>query len=147
MKKGNLLIVDDEEKLLKRLKFNLEDLSDKTFTADNGLEALEIIKKNEIHCIVCDINMPKMNGVEVIKSIRAQGNKVPFIFYTAHGNEELMLEAVKYGAFDFLNKPSIEGLEAVVANALKEGLNGADAKISLEAHVSNFKKLLDNKKK
>ncbi len=136
MTKGNLLIVDDEVKLLKRLKFNLEDLADEIYTAENGIEALESLKHNKIHCIICDINMPKMNGVEVIKNIRSNNINIPFIFYTAHGNEELMMEAIKYGAFDFLNKPNLDGLEEVVAKGLKEG---TQTKISLSSKKDNFK--------
>ena len=110
MEKGNLLIVDDEPIILKRLKFNLEDYATNIYTAENGIEALEQLKIHQVHCVICDINMPKMNGVEVLRTIREQKNEVPFIFYTAHGNDELMMEAVKYGAFDFLDKPTITGL-------------------------------------
>lgn len=148
MKKGNLLIVDDEVTLLKRLKFNLEEHADQVFTAENGVEALEILAENEIHCIICDINMPKMNGVEVIKRIREQDNEVPFIFYTAHGNQELMMEAVKYGAFDFLDKPSLEGIEEVVCRGLQQGLRkGETAEKSEGTNLSDYKKMLNDIKK
>lgn len=123
MSQGNLLIIDDEVLIVTNLKITLSDQADKIFVAYNGLEALEVIKQNEIHCIICDINMPKMNGVEFIKRIREDNNDTPLIFYTGHGNQELMLEAAKYGAFDFLDKPNLEGLEEVVAAGLKTGLN------------------------
>lgn len=145
MNKGNLLIVDDEEIILKRLKFNLEDYADNVYTSINGVLALKEIEKYEIHCIVCDINMPKMNGVELIKEIRAQNNNVPFIFYTAHGNQDLMMEAVKYGAFDFLDKPNLDGLEEVVSRGLQEGYgtnNNEDATVS-DDYLSEYKKLLN----
>ncbi len=119
--KGNLLIVDDETLLLKKLKLLLDFLADEVFTATNGKEALEVMKQQKIHCVICDINMPVMNGVDVIKSIRKDGIDVPFIFYTGHGNHELMLEAAKYGAFDFLNKPNLDGLEEVVERGLNVG--------------------------
>ncbi len=120
--KGNLLIVDDEALLIKWLRSSLSDLADEIYVAKNGLEALEIVEREDIHCIVCDVNMPKMNGVEVIKRLRDKNDDVPFIFYTGHGNQELMLEAAKYGAFDFLNKPSLEGMEEVVTRGLRTGL-------------------------
>jgi DNA-binding NtrC family response regulator len=123
MGNGNLLIVDDEPLLVKRLKLNLEEYAEKIFTAENGLDAMHILSREEIHCVICDINMPKMNGVEVIKAIRAQNNNVPFIFYTGHGSQQLMLEAAKYGAFDFLDKPNLDCLEEVIARGLKEGFN------------------------
>lgn len=127
MSKGNLLLIDDETMLLKHLRANLEDLADEVFTAENGVSALEIIAKQKIHCIVCDINMPKMNGIEVIRHVREQELQTPFIFYTGHGSNDLMNEASKYGAFDFLNKPNMTGLEEVVTRGLKNGLGSDDS--------------------
>ncbi len=148
MEKGNLLIVDDEQIILKRLKFNLEEFADDIYTAENGLIALEQLDQHEVHCVICDINMPKMNGVDVIKKIRSDGNNVPFIFYTAHGNHDLMMEAVKYGAFDFLNKPNLEGLEDVVARGLKEGFSKVKtSQKDDDAYISEYQKLLDDIKK
>lgn len=143
MRKGNLLIVDDEPLLLKSLKANLEEHADNIFIAENGLAALEIIEKEEIHCIICDINMPKMSGVEVIKRIRESGNEVPFIFYTGHGNRELMFEAIKYGAFDFLDKPLLDGLEEVIAQGMKNGFNkGRDTQEDEKEIMTEYKRLL-----
>lgn len=145
MKNGNLLIVDDEPLILKNLKFTLEDYASEIYTAGNGLEALEVLKVETIHCVICDINMPKMNGVELIKRLRADGNEVPMIFYTGHGNRELMLEVVKYGAFDFLDKPNMEGLEDVISRGLKAGFNrkDVDQADSGEAYVSEFQLLME----
>lgn len=121
MKKGNLLIVDDEQLILQNLKLNLEDYADTIFTASNGLEALQILETQSVHCVICDINMPKMNGVDVIRNLREKNNQIPFVFYTGHGSHQLKLEAAKYGALDFLNKPDLDGLEEVVIKGLKEG--------------------------
>lgn len=140
MSQGNLLIIDDEVLIVTNLKITLEDQADKIFVAYNGLEALEILKTNEIHCIICDINMPKMNGVEFIKRIREDKIDIPLIFYTGHGNQELMMEAAKYGAFDFLDKPNLEGLEDVVAAGLKAGLNKEST--DERSFESDYQKLL-----
>lgn len=121
MKFGKLLIIDDEPLILKTLEKILQDSAEVIFTAERGDEGIKILNSEEIHCVICDINMPGMNGVEVVKAIRESGNNVPFIFYTGHGNRELMLEAVKYGVFDFLNKPDLDGLEEVVTRGLKMG--------------------------
>jgi len=147
MSKGNLLLVDDETLLLERLELWLGDLADKVYTAENGLQALDVLEKNQIHCVVCDINMPKMNGVEVIKKVRELNNPVPIIFYTGHGNDELMLEVSKYGAFDFLNKPDMDGLEEVVTLGLKAGMKGPDDQNgSEEDNLSEYQKLLNGLK-
>lgn len=143
MLKGNLLLVDDEPFIVKTLKFSLDDLADNIFTAGNGQEALSVITQNEIHCVVCDINMPVMHGVDLIKKLREMKNDVPFIFYTGHGNNELMLEAVKYGAFDFLNKPQLDGIEEVVTNGLAAGLKSLEGSTDkTNEFVSEYQKLL-----
>lgn len=141
--KGNLLIVDDEPLLLQRLKFNLEEYADKIFTAKNGIEALKVLAQETIHCVVCDINMPMMNGVEVLKNIRELKHTTPFIFYTGHGNKELMMEAARYGAFDFLDKPTLQGLEEVVELGLKQGTNPTGSKKDEMTFISEYSKMLD----
>lgn len=141
---GNLLIVDDEPLILEILKFRLTGKADKIFFANDGLEALEILKTETIHCIICDINMPRMNGVEVIKNVRATNNEMPFIFYTGHGNHELMIHAAQYGAFEFLSKPNLEGLESVVVQGLREGINRRQGvQITEEVYISEYLKLLE----
>lgn len=142
MLKGNLLIVDDEVLLLERLRFLLGNLSDKVLIADDGFKALEIMNTESIHCVLCDINMPKMNGIEVIRKIREMNYSVPFVFYTGHGNHELMLEAVKYGAFDFLSKPSFDGLEEVIERGLKRGC-GNEENLEQSDFMSEYQKLLE----
>lgn len=141
--KGTLLIVDDEPMLLQRLKFNLEEYADNILLAENGMSAIQIIESNTIHCIICDINMPQMSGVEVLKRIREAGIQTPFIFYTGHGNKELMIEAAKYGAFDFLDKPSLDGLEEVVERGLKLGTSTPEPQIdSASSFRSEYSRLL-----
>ncbi len=144
---GNLLLIDDEVLLLKQLKNSLAGHADVIHTATDGLKGLEVLKNNTIHCVVCDINMPKMNGVEVIKKLRGSENHVPFIFYTGHGNKDLMLEAVKYGAFDFLDKPQLEGLEDAVARGLQEGLGKTHLQSSESYYLSEYTKLINEMNK
>ena len=127
MSKGNLLIVEDEKALSDLLLDLLGPHADHIHAAYNGLEALDVVKNNNINAIVCDINMPKMNGIEFIAEMRRIGNSHPIIFYTAHGNEVLMREALSYGAFDFLAKPNFDNLEGTVRQALDEGLKGKNS--------------------
>lgn len=139
--KGNLLLIDDESILIDCLKSVLEDYADNILTADNGSSGYDVFKKNEIHCIVCDINMPVMNGVELIRKLRAENIDVPFIFYTGHGNRDLMLEAAQYGAFDFLDKPLLHGLDECVKRALALRLN-ADVNLTPDDFMSEYSKML-----
>lgn len=143
MLKGNVLIVDDEPFILKLLCMNLEDYADKIFTASDGLVALDILKKENVHCVVCDVNMPRMTGLELIKKIRTDNNLVPFIFYTGHGNRELMLEVAQYGAFDFFKKPDFDGLEESLARGLKKGFHGVSAADDEVAFISEYQKTIN----
>ena len=143
-KKGNLLIIDDEVILLEKTAILLEDIADEIFTADNGQLGLEILSSNEINCIICDINMPNMNGVEVLKSIREKELQTPFIFYTGHGSRELMKEAIKLGAFDFIDKPNLEGLEEIASRGLSQGITSSNGNTEDDNanFISEYKKLL-----
>lgn len=141
-RKGNLLIVDDEEMILERVQILLEDIADSIYVATNGKEALGVLEKESVDCILCDINMPVMNGIEFIKAVRAKNNNTPFIFYTGHGSREHMLEVIKYGAFDFLNKPALENLEDIVSRGLAAGV-GAEIPKTEDDYVSEYHKLME----
>lgn len=144
MAKGNLLIIDDEQMILSSLKELLEDVADKIFVADNGLEGLKILESEQVHTIVCDINMPQMTGLEVIKEVRSRNIEIPFIFYTGYGSRELMMEAVKFGAFDFLEKPNMDGLEQIVTSSLKVGLNSNNRDLDHEVLITEYQKMIRN---
>lgn len=145
MLKGTLLIVDDERDIVERLKLILEEHADIVLTASNGLEALDLVRENEVHCILSDINMPRMNGVEFIRTLRADGLKTPFVFYTAHGSSELLQEAMKYRAFDFLNKPNLEGLESVISQGLNKGVARDEQILSEDqTFVSEYQRMLSD---
>lgn len=144
MSKGNLLIVDDEPVLIKLLLHKLKGCADNIFTSADGIEALDVLLKVKVHCVLCDVSMPNMNGVELIKNVRLNKNSVPFIFYSGFGNHEMMLEVAKYGAFDFLDKPFFEGLEEVVVRGLKEG-SDQPLEVASDLHfVSEYQKLLNS---
>lgn len=117
--RSNLLIVDDEVELLEILKQTLETCAENIFIAENGVEALAILKSTPIDCVVSDINMPVMDGIELIKMVRQENNPVPFIFFTGNGNERYMEDAARYGAFDFIDKPYFKDLREVVKKGLR----------------------------
>lgn len=92
--------------------------------AANGEEALEAVKKFTPDLIICDIRMPKMDGIEFLKHLREEGNDVPLIFLTAYSEFEYAKQALRYYAFDYLLKPFEDGeLEAAVLR-VKEEIEG-----------------------
>lgn len=88
-----------------------------TVEAANGLEAVEAAKDSDVGLVLLDWNMPKMNGMEALKTMRAAGNKVPIIMVTTEAEKTRVIEAIKAGANDYLIKPfTPEQLAAKVKN-------------------------------
>ena len=101
-----LLFVEDEEDLLSIISDALLKLQANFLTAKNGLEALEVLKNNpDIDVIVTDINMPLMNGLDMIKNIKEQGITIPIIIMSAHTETEYISKAKDYGVDEYLLKP------------------------------------------
>ena len=101
-----LLFVEDEEDLLSIITDALTKLEANFLTASNGLEALEVLKANpDIDAIVTDINMPVMNGLDMIKNIIDQDINIPIIVMSAHTETEYIKKANEYGVSEYLLKP------------------------------------------
>lgn len=116
-----VLVVDDEMFVRKGLVMET-DWASLGFAvvaeAENGLEALEAVHKYQPDLIICDIRMPKMTGIEMLRELRREGNLVHVIFLTAYSEFEYAKEALKLYAFDYLLKPFEDGeLEAAVTRA------------------------------
>lgn len=109
-KKGLVLVVDDEKDLVEILQSEVELLGFDSISAGNGKEAVDLVlsyhqQKKWIDAIVSDINMPLKNGLDFLRDIRAAGVQSPFIFFSAYGDKEKTLEALRLGAMDFVEKP------------------------------------------
>lgn len=86
--------------------------------AENGLDALELVHEKNPDLMICDIRMPKMNGLEMLKKLREEGNPVQVIFLTAYSEFSYAREALKLYAFDYLLKPFEDGeLEDAILRA------------------------------
>ncbi len=103
--KINILIVDDEIDILKSLGRVLEAEGYSCFLTGSGEEALEILKHNEIHIILSDIKLPKINGIELLKIVKKNYSNIQVVMLTGYGSIESSIEAIKHGAFGYLLKP------------------------------------------
>ena len=143
IEKKNILVVDDESLVVETISEILADIVDVIYTASNGVEALEVLNnQSDILCVICDINMPEKNGIQTIKEARENSIEVPFIFYTAHGEDELIKAAAQYGIFDFLLKPKLENLVATVKSGLIQGFEIKEGKFSKEENSKKYEALL-----
>ncbi len=101
---GNILIVDDDKAIRYSLKRMLEEKYS-ILTAQNGKEALDRVKESSPDLIIMDIKMPGRNGIDVLKEIKLIDPKSLVIIMTAYGTTETAIEAMKYGAYDYILKP------------------------------------------
>jgi two-component system, NtrC family, nitrogen regulation response regulator NtrX len=116
-----ILIVDDERVIRATLKEILEYEKYEIFEAGDGEEGLKMIESQDFDLILCDIKMPKMDGLEVLEKARLLEKQPQFIMISAHGSIESAVEATKMGAFDFIPKPpDLNRLLLTVRNALEK---------------------------
>ena len=102
-----ILLIEDEEPIRRVLVRILseESASYEIIQAEDGREGLSKLSKSIFDLVLCDIKMPKMDGIEVLQAAKKTGIHVPFIMLTGHGNIETAVEAMKLGAYDFISKP------------------------------------------
>jgi DNA-binding NtrC family response regulator len=100
-----VLIIDDERAIRRALKEILEYENCQVLEAENGKEGLELIRSNSLDVIFCDIKMPLVDGMELLEQVQGEGNEVPIVMISGHGTLETAVQAIKIGAFDFIEKP------------------------------------------
>jgi len=116
---SKILIIDDEKVIRSTLKEILEYEKYEIFEAQDGQEGFEMILKQDFDLVLCDIKMPKMDGMEVLTRSLSLDKQPQFIMISAHGSIETAVEATKKGAFDFIPKPpDLNRLLLTVRNAL-----------------------------
>jgi len=104
-KNFTVLFVEDDKRSAKSSISFFEEFFDKIIYAQNGLEGFEKFKENSIDLIITDLNMPKLNGLEMIKKIRKINRSVPIIILTAYNESVFFMESIKLGVEAYLLKP------------------------------------------
>jgi two-component system nitrogen regulation response regulator NtrX len=136
---AKILIIDDERSIRSTLREILEYENFEIEDIDNGVDGLELIKKNNYDLVLCDIKMNKMDGMEVLTAGLEIRPDLPFIMISGHGTVETAVEASKKGAFDFISKPpDLNRLLITVRNALDRGSLVTETKV-LKQKVSKTK--------
>ena len=143
-----ILIIEDEEPIRRVLLRILteEDSSYEVHQAFDGKDGLKKINNNNYDLILCDIKMPRMDGIEVLESIKASNKTLPFIMLTGHGNVSTAVEAMKLGAYDFISKPpDLNRLLNSVRHAL-ENKNLVSENIILKKQVARKYQIIGESK-
>ena len=99
------MVVDDEEDIRKVISIYLKKVGYETSTAENGQDALNKFKKGHFDVILSDLTMPEMDGLELLEKIREFDKEVIFLMITGHPSIKTAVDAIKKGAYDYIEKP------------------------------------------
>ncbi|RWY54207.1 sigma-54-dependent transcriptional regulator [Mucilaginibacter gilvus] len=139
---AKILIIDDERSIRNTLREILEYEDYTVEDIDNGVDGLELIRKNDYDLVLCDIKMNRMDGMEVLTEGLSLKPDLPFIMISGHGTVETAVEASKKGAFDFISKPpDLNRLLITVRNALDRGSLVVETKV-LKRKASKVRPIL-----
>lgn len=117
---ARILVIDDEKSIRNTLKDILETEEHEVVTAEDGASGLERFADGKFEVVLCDIKMQEMDGIEVLEKIMDDPQDVPVIMISGHGDIETAVDAIKKGAFDFLEKPlDLNRLLITIRNALE----------------------------
>src|SRR5471030_1092793 len=117
----HILVVDDEPHMCRVLEIMLVNNGYMVYTASNGREALKLLSTCPVDLVLTDLRMPDLDGLGLLRQMRADGREIPAIVITAHGSVQSAVDAMKQGAGDYLLRPfDIEALELAIRRALDE---------------------------
>ncbi len=118
---GKILVVEDEKSMREVLKILLDGENYEVMTASDGLEGLSSLDKDIFDLVITDMKMPKAGGFQVLKKVKEISPDTIVIMITAFGTKETAIEAMKLGAYDYINKPfNIDEIRLIVRRALEK---------------------------
>lgn len=138
---SKILVIEDESAIRRVLVKILAEESDSynVLEAEDGLAGIEIIKKEDFDLVLCDIKMPKMDGVEVLEAAKKIKPEIPFIMISGHGDLDTAVNTMRLGAFDYISKPpDLNRLLTTVRNALDKKELVAENKILKKKVSKNY---------
>jgi DNA-binding NtrC family response regulator len=139
---SNILIIDDEKAIRKTLSEILSYEGYKIDEAGDGEEGLKKAKEKEYDVILCDIKMPKLDGIEFLEKTKESSPDIPIIMISGHGTIETAVEAVKKGAYDYISKPpDLNRLLITIRNAMDRTTLVAETKV-LKRKVSKVQEMV-----
>ncbi|MEM6644300.1 MAG: sigma-54 dependent transcriptional regulator [Bacteroidota bacterium] len=127
---AKILIVDDEKSIREALSDILKEENYEVLTAEDGEDAWDKLNDQKIDLVLCDIKMPKMDGMELLTKVSEEGLDIPFVMISAHGSIDTAVEATKKGAYDFIQKPpDLNRILLTVRNGVQSGKLSAETKV------------------
>ena len=143
-----ILVIEDEASIRRVLVKILSEENDKyeVEEAEDGLVGIEKIKKDDYDLVLCDIKMPKMDGVEVLEAARKVKPEIPFVMISGHGDLDTAVNTMRLGAFDYISKPpDLNRLLNTVRNALDRKELVIENKLLKKKVSKNYEMIGDSK--
>jgi PAS domain S-box-containing protein len=137
-----LLLVDDEEGIRKVLGISLMDMGYEVLTAPSGEEALSVFRTHAPPIVLTDIKMPGMDGIQLLKALKAENPETEVIMITGHGDMDLAIKSLKLDATDFVTKPIHD---AVLEIALKRATDRIVMREQLKSYTENLERMVEEK--
>jgi DNA-binding NtrC family response regulator len=139
---AEILIIDDEKAIRKALTEILSAEGYKTEEAGDGEEGLKKFKEKSYDVVLCDIKMPKLDGIEFLQKATESNGDVPVIMISGHGNIETAVDAVKKGAFDYISKPpDLNRMLITIRNAMDRSTLVTETKV-LKRKVNRVQEMI-----
>jgi DNA-binding NtrC family response regulator len=139
---SSILVIDDEKSIRKALSEILLSEGYKVDEATDGQEGYNLIKSRTYDCVISDIKMPRLDGLELLAKLQADHIDVPLIMISGHGSTDTAVEAVKNGAFDYISKPpDLNRLLITIRNALDKATL-VNETITLKRQVSGIQDII-----
>jgi DNA-binding NtrC family response regulator len=140
----SVLIVDDEPRILTLLSSLLKTNAIESVSARDGTQALKALTEHTFDCIVSDIRMSPMDGMELFRKVCVANPDIPFVMLTAYGTVESAIEAMRLGAFDYLTKPfKIDDFLTVIRRAIAyKSVVGNQAQVPITAEQTRFEHVI-----
>ncbi|MFC6876585.1 sigma-54-dependent transcriptional regulator [Flavobacterium myungsuense] len=144
---SRILIIEDEAAIRRVLTKILSEESDTYIVedAEDGIQGLERIKNNDYDLVLCDIKMPKMDGVELLEAVKKIKPEIPMVMISGHGDMETAIQTMRLGAFDYISKPpDLNRLLNTVRNALDKKQLVVENKILKKKVSKNYEMIGDS---
>src|SRR5215470_7061618 len=135
MPRGKVYVIDDDEAVRDSLQFLLGSVDFEVTLYESAQAFLDALGTLEFGCVVSDVRMPGIDGIEMLRRLKSLGSRFPVIIMTGHGDVPLAVEAMKLGAVDFLEKPFDDDLLITMVDT---GLKRAEPELKQEAVTREY---------
>ncbi|WP_342643949.1 response regulator FixJ [Rhodoligotrophos ferricapiens] len=130
-----IYVIDDDEAVRESLSFLLASAGLAVRTHESATEFLSAFDSRRCGCVVTDVRMPEMSGLDLLKEVKARDSRLPVIVMTGHGDIPMAVDAMKHGALDFIEKPFDD---EVIISAVTAALGARDQEAQREAQLAEI---------